>query len=264
VPTKKPVAKTTTAKTTTAKTAKKPAAKATPKKSPPRTARAAPAPAPERVAQLLSLLEELYPDARTALAYRTPLELLVATILSAQCTDERVNRVTPELFAKYPDAAALAAAPTASLEAIIHSTGFFRAKARSIQGACKHLVKHHGGEVPRAMEAMLELPGVARKTANVVLGNAYGLATGIVVDTHVKRLAERLGLSAEQDPEKIERDLQAIVPEPAWIVFSHQLILHGRAVCVARKPRCAECRLAPSCPSAEHHGAVRRFAPRGE
>jgi endonuclease-3 len=207
-------------------------------------------PDPVRVARILALLEESYPKATTALGYRSPLQLLCATILSAQCTDVRVNQVTPMLFAKFPDAASLAAAPAAELEEIIHSTGFFRAKAKSIKATCKLLAERHGGEVPRTMEAMLELRGVARKTANVVLGNAYGLTTGIVVDTHVRRLAERLGLSGQEDPEKIERELMAIIPEARWIAFSHQLILHGRAICVARKPRCGECPLAPHCPSA--------------
>jgi endonuclease-3 len=228
---------------------KKPAARTSEARKP-ATKKTTPPPNPERVARILALLAERYPSASTALEYRDPLQLLVATILSAQCTDERVNQVAPVLFAKYPDAAALASAPIAELEKIIHSTGFFRAKAKSIQTACKALVARHGGEVPRTMEEMLELRGVARKTANVVLGNAYGLATGIVVDTHVRRLAERLGLSAQQDPEKIERELMAIIPEARWIAFSHELILHGRAICGARKPRCGECPLAPHCPSA--------------
>ena len=196
-------------------------------------------------------LDPLYEGATTALDWQTPVQLLVATILSAQCTDERVNKVTPALFQAYPTASALAAAPIEDLEEAVRSTGFFRNKARSIQGSCSILVKRHGGEIPREMDALLELPGVARKTANVVLGTAYGLATGVVVDTHVKRLAGRLGWSTYDDPIKIERDLMALVPKARWIRLSHQLILHGRAVCQSRKPRCGACSLADVCPSAE-------------
>lgn len=209
----------------------------------------------QRVAAILALLEQHYPNPTTALVHQDPLQLLVATILSAQCTDERVNQVTPVLFAAYSDAQALAEAPLEELERIIHSTGFFRAKARSIQGASRALVAEHGGKVPRTMEAMVALPGVARKTANVVLGSAYGLATGVVVDTHVKRLAGRLGLSAHTDPVKIERDLMQVLPQDKWIDAGHQLILHGRAICQARKPRCEQCPLAPHCPSARPEGA---------
>lgn len=208
-------------------------------------------PAPERVAAILRLLDQHYPGATTALRWETPLQLLVATILSAQCTDERVNRVTPALFARFPDAAALAAAPLEELESLIRTTGFFHNKARSIKEACRLLAERHAGEVPPSMDALLELPGVARKTANVVLGTAHRLPTGIVVDTHVKRVASRLGLTAEQDPEKIERELMKLVPVERWISFSHQLILHGRAICQARKPLCQQCPLAPHCPSAE-------------
>jgi endonuclease-3 len=213
-------------------------------------ARPALAPDPARVERILELLAAAYPDARTALHWETPVQLLVATILSAQCTDERVNQVTPVLFAAYPTAAALAAAPRAAIEEIIRSTGFFHNKAKAIQGACKILAAQHGGEVPRDLEQLVQLPGVARKTANVVLGSAYGLPTGIAVDTHVARLAGRLGLSTESDPEKIERDLMRLIPQARWIAFSLQMILHGRAVCQARKPRCAECSLASWCPSA--------------
>lgn len=206
------------------------------------------APDPVRVAAVLEQLRELYPDARCALNHASPLQLLVATILSAQCTDERVNRVTPSLFAKYPDAAAFANAAPGELEAAIHSTGFFRQKAKSIREACADLVARYGGEVPRSLEQLVALRGVGRKTANVVLGNAYGIASGIVVDTHVARLANRLGFTNESDPVKIEFALQPLVAREFWTLFSHWLILHGRAVCIARKPRCSECPLAPHCP----------------
>lgn len=206
------------------------------------------APDPVRVATLLDLLREAHPDAKCALNHASPLQLLVATILSAQCTDERVNMVTPTLFAKYPDAAALAKANPKDLEAAIHSTGFFRQKAKSIREAAADLVAKHGGEVPRTLEELVALRGVGRKTANVVLGNAYGIESGIVVDTHVTRLANRLGLTNETDPVKIEFALQPLVPRELWTLFSHWLILHGRAVCNARKPRCSECPLAPHCP----------------
>jgi endonuclease-3 len=175
---------------------------------------------------------------------------LVATILSAQCTDKRVNEVSGELFARYPDARAFAEARLPELEQRIRSTGFFRNKAKSIHGACQVLVDEHGGVVPRSMEDLLRLPGVARKTANVVLGTAYGIAEGIVVDTHVARLAQRLGLSAERQPVKIEGDLMRLVPRSRWIRFAHQMVWHGRRVCLARWPGCATCTLAPHCPSA--------------
>ena len=206
------------------------------------------APDPVRVRALLDGLRELYPDARCALDHRTPLELLVATILSAQCTDERVNKVTPALFATYRDAAAFAAADPAALEQAIHSTGFFRNKAKAIREACADIVAKHGGEVPRTLEELIALRGVGRKTANVVLGNAYGIASGIVVDTHVGRLAVRLGLTAETDPVKVEFALLPLVPRESWTLFSHWLILHGRAVCNARKPLCSRCPLAAHCP----------------
>lgn len=205
-------------------------------------------PDPVRIGALLELLAESYPDARCALDHASPLQLLVATILSAQCTDERVNLVTPALFARWPDAAALAGAEPAALEAAIHSTGFFRQKARSIREACADIVARHGGEVPRTMDALTALRGVGRKTANVVLGNAYGLSEGIVVDTHVTRLANRLGFTRETDATKIEAALMPLVPRERWTVFSHWLILHGRAVCNARKPRCSACPLAAHCP----------------
>jgi len=205
------------------------------------------APDPVRVRAVIEQLQELYPDARCALDFRTPLELLVATILSAQCTDERVNKVTPALFATYPDAAAFAAADPAALEKAIHSTGFFRNKAKSIREASADIVAKHGGQVPRTLEALTALRGVGRKTANVVLGNAYGVP-GVVVDTHVTRLSHRLGLTNETDPVKIEFALMPLVPRELWTLFSHWLILHGRAVCNARKPLCSQCPLSPHCP----------------
>jgi endonuclease-3 len=204
-------------------------------------------PDPARVAALLEILDRSYPGATTALHHENPLQLLVATILSAQCTDERVNRTTPALFARFPDAASLAAAPQAELEVLIRSTGFFRNKARSIRECCADIVARHGGEVPRTIEALVALRGVGRKTANVVLGNAYGIP-GIVVDTHVQRLSQRLGLTGEIDPVKIELALMPLVPRERWTAFSHWLILHGRQVCAARKPRCSACALAPHCP----------------
>jgi endonuclease III len=200
-----------------------------------------------RAAAVAAILERLYPDARTPLAHANALQLLVATILSAQCTDARVNLVTPGLFARFPDAAALAGADRAELEELIRSTGFYRNKAKAIQGCCAAIVERHGGEVPRDLEALVELPGVGRKTANVVRGSAYGLP-GIVVDTHVQRLAHRLGFTAERDPVKIEFALQPLLPEARWSAFSLWLIFHGRRVCVARKPRCSICPLSPHCP----------------
>jgi len=202
---------------------------------------------PERVAAILGILERLYPDARSALNFQNPLQLLIATILSAQCTDQRVNQVTPALFERYPDAAAFAAAPQEELEAMIRSTGFFRNKARAIRECCADLVAHHHGQVPRTLEALTALKGVGRKTANVVLGNAFGIA-GLVVDTHVTRVSRRLGLTREGDAVKIEFDLMRQVPEEKWSLFSHWLILHGRQVCIARKPRCSVCALLPHCP----------------
>ncbi|HVP40208.1 MAG TPA: endonuclease III [Candidatus Saccharimonadales bacterium] len=214
--------------------------------------RPAPIPAwtPERVAELLARLKHLHPDAKCSLDHVHPLQLLVATILSAQCTDERVNIVTPGLFRKYPTAADLAAAPRAELEAEIRSTGFFRAKARSIQECCRDLVAKHGGQVPRTMEELTALRGVGRKTANVVLGNAYGIP-GVVVDTHVGRLARRLGLTQNEDPVKVELDLMEVIPREEWTLFSHLLIHHGRRVCPARKPHCSRCALADLCPRVE-------------
>ncbi len=207
----------------------------------------------ERTADMIDRLAALYPDARCALEYRNPLQLLVATILSAQCTDIRVNMVTPLLFARFPDAAALAAAAIGDIEKIIRSTGFFRVKAQAIQQTARQLVQKHGGKVPDTMEELTGLRGVGRKTANVVLGNAFGKNVGIVVDTHVGRLSRRLGLiptAIGTQPEKIEQRLLVLVPQPKWTLFSHLLILHGRQVCRARKPDCNHCVLAELCPSA--------------
>ncbi len=210
-----------------------------------------PRPKQEWVDEVLAFLEGTHPEVTTALDWRRPLELLIATILSAQCTDERVNMVTPVLFERYPEAADIAAAPREDIEEVIHSTGFFRAKARSIQGACEMITQKPGGEVPAEMDALLELPGVARKTANVVLGTAFGITSGVVVDTHVKRLSGRLGFTGQIDPKKIEQDLMKILPQERWIKAAHQLILHGRALCSARKPKCELCALAARCPAAE-------------
>ena len=192
-------------------------------------------------------LQKLYPDAHCALHFRTPLELLIATILSAQCTDQRVNMVTPALFARYPDADAYATADPKELERLIQSTGFFRNKARNIIQCCQQIVEHHGGEVPRTMAELVALPGVGRKTANVILGNAYGVP-GIPVDTHVSRLSLRMGLTVHTDPVKIEHDLMELVPKKDWTMFGHQMIFHGRQVCHARKPDCVTCTLASFCP----------------
>ena len=200
-----------------------------------------------RIAGILRRLNEMYPDATCALVHRNPWELLVATILSAQCTDKRVNLVTPGLFAKYPTPRDFAAVKPEVLAEDIRSTGFFNNKAKSIVGAAKKVVGDFGGKVPRTIEEMLTIPGAARKTANVVLGTAYGIASGVVVDTHVQRISARLDLTKETDPVKIERDLMKIVPRERWILFSHQLILHGRALCVARAPKCGECRLNSLC-----------------
>ena len=193
-------------------------------------------------------LAAAYPDAGCELDFANPFELLVATILSAQCTDARVNTVTPALFARFPDARALGAAAPEELEALIRSTGFFHNKAKSLLGMARAVVERHGGEVPAAMDALTSLPGVGRKTANVVLGTAFGVATGVVVDTHVARLARRLGLTAEDEPEKIERDLMDLFPASGWVALGHRLILHGRRVCHARTPACDGCPLAPLCP----------------
>jgi endonuclease-3 len=203
----------------------------------------------ERVEQLVKALPKVYPNAHCELDFRTPLELLVATILSAQCTDKRVNAVTPGLFAKYRSAADYAKAPSATLEKLIRSTGFFRSKTKSIRGAAAAIVAEHGGNVPDTMEKLNGLPGVGRKTANVVLGNAFGKDEGIVVDTHVVRLSHRLRLTPQTDPEKIERDLMKLVPRPHWTNWSHWLIWHGRRRCFARKPDCHHCEIFRLCPS---------------
>jgi len=201
--------------------------------------------------QIYSRLETAYPDAKCALDFANPLQLLVATILSAQSTDKTVNTVTPALFRKYKTAKQFAEADVAELEKMIHSTGFFRNKAKSVQGACRLIVEKHGGQVPREMDQLLELPGVARKTANVVLGVAFGIAEGVVVDTHVQRLSGRLKLSKESRPEKIETDLMELFPRDKWIHLSHLLIHHGRAVCDARKPKCLKCPIEDLCSSAD-------------
>jgi endonuclease-3 len=202
---------------------------------------------PRRVRAILEKLDQAYPAATCALTHENPFQLLVSTILSAQCTDERVNQVTPALFRKYTKPEALAYAHPRELEQEIRPTGFFRNKTKSIMGASKKIVEEFGGAVPRTMEEILTLPGVARKTANVVLGTAYGISSGIVVDTHVQRLSRRLDLTKNTDPRKIEQDLLAVIPKEKWILFSHQLIWHGRRVCQARKPRCLECTLEPLC-----------------
>jgi endonuclease-3 len=200
-----------------------------------------------RVSEILNKLDEMYPNVTCALVHRTPWELLVATILSAQSTDKMVNQVTPGLFKKYPTIQDFAALRPEVLARDIHSTGFFNNKSKSVVGAAKKILADFGGQVPRTMEEMLTIPGAARKTSNVVLGTAYGIASGVVVDTHVQRISRRLDLTKNTDPVKIERDLEKIIPKERWILFSHQIIHHGRALCTARKPRCAECKLEPLC-----------------
>lgn len=207
--------------------------------------------APERVAALLDALQKTYPHVVCALDHRNAWELTVATILSAQCTDARVNLTTPQLFREFPTPEAMAAAPLPVLEKLLGSLSFFRMKSKSVQGAAKVLLSRFDGEVPRTMDEMLELPGVARKTANVVLGSWYGIPSGVVVDTHVLRLSKRLELTAQDEPVKVEQDLQKIIPQPRWIQFSHELIHHGRQICIARKPRCADCSLEHLCNSAD-------------
>jgi endonuclease-3 len=201
----------------------------------------------QRAGKILRHLDRLYPDATCALHHQDPWQLLVATILSAQCTDKRVNEVTPGLFRKYPTLRDFAAVSQEELAADIRSTGFFNNKAKSVIGAARTILRDFGGQVPQTMDEMLTLPGVARKTANVVLGTAFGIDSGIVVDTHVQRIARRLDLSRQTDPVKIERDLMRVVPRPKWILFSHQVTLHGRGLCPARKPRCPACPLDPIC-----------------
>jgi len=207
-------------------------------------------PAKERIGKIIKLLRRRYPRSRTALEFRSPLQILVATILAAQCTDQKVNQITPALFRKYPTAEAFAAADRAELEAVIRPTGFFRNKAKSIIGATRKIVEEFGGRVPANMADLVTLPGVARKTANIVLSSGYGIAEGIAVDTHVKRLSGRLGLSRQLDPEKIEKDLLKLVPKKDWLDFNYMVVNHGRKICQARKPRCPECVLQKLCPSA--------------
>jgi endonuclease III len=204
---------------------------------------------PERMEKIFAALDRLFPQAECALRHENAFQLLVATILSAQCTDERVNKVTPELFQQFPAPKDYVALPQEELEQIIRSTGFFRNKAKSIIGAATKITQDFGGQVPRTMEELLSLPGVARKTANVVLGTAFGIAEGVVVDTHVLRIATRLKLTHETSPEKVEQDLMKLVPKDRWISFSHQVIWFGRKVCFARKPLCVECPLETTCDS---------------
>ncbi|MGO8744631.1 MAG: endonuclease III [Thermoguttaceae bacterium] len=199
-------------------------------------------------ANVVKILKQEYPDVTCALHFSNPLELLVATILSAQCTDQRVNVVTKDLFRKYPSAADYAAAPLEELEKDIQSTGFFRNKAKCIKAACETIARQFGGKVPREMPSLVELPGVGRKTANVVLGTAYEIASGIVVDTHVTRLSRRMGLTKQKDAVKIELELMSKIPSGEWIMFSHRMIHHGRRICTARKPKCGECPLGEICP----------------
>ena len=203
----------------------------------------------ERAADIHDLLLAEYPDAKCALHHSSPFELAVATILSAQCTDARVNMVTPELFRRYPDPESLAAALPAELEEVIRSTGFFRNKTRSLIGMATALVEDHGGELPRTMKELSALPGIGRKTANVVLGNAFGIDEGVVVDTHVKRLSGRMGFTAEKNPNRIEKDLMELFPRRVWTMLAHLLIYHGRRICPARKPRCNRCAVSHLCPS---------------
>jgi endonuclease-3 len=214
----------------------------------------------QRALEILIRLKRLYPDARCSLDYKTPFQLLVATILSAQCTDERVNMVTPELFRRFPDPPSMATASIAELEELVRSTGFYRNKAKNIQGAATTIVSQFHSQVPQRMEDLLTLPGVARKTANVVLAHAFGINAGVTVDTHVKRLSGRLGLTKETEPGKIERDLMKLLPQPDWENWSIRLIYHGRAVCNARKPLCERCDLADLCPSVSLGSAPQSIA----
>ncbi len=231
---------------------------AAPKVAKPRPARPKPSPtpaanplAPERVGAILGRLDQLYPAVTCALEHQSAWHLLVATILSAQCTDERVNKVTPALFAKYPTVHHFAALKPEELEPDVRSTGFFRNKSKSVVGAAQRVVSEYGGEVPDDMERLLTLPGVARKTANVVLGTWFKKAVGVVVDTHVHRISRRLELTTQADPGKIEQDLMRIIPQERWIAFAHQIIWHGRKLCMARNPRCADCSLEPLCHAAD-------------
>jgi endonuclease-3 len=203
----------------------------------------------KRRRRILQGLAALYPDANCALNHRNSFELLVATILSAQSTDKLVNQITPALFQKYPTPEALANATLPDIEQAIRQTGFFRNKAKNLKGCAEALVRDHGGVVPQTMEELVKLPGVGRKTANVILGTAFGINAGVVVDTHVQRLSKRLGFTNEETPEKIEQEMMRMIPQEEWTVFSHRMIQHGRLVCVARSPKCAICRLAENCPS---------------
>jgi endonuclease-3 len=210
----------------------------------------------QRVLEVLTRLKRLYPDATCSLDYETPVQLLVATILSAQCTDERVNKVTPTLFARFPTAEALATAAPEELETLVKSTGFYRNKAKNIRAACQKIMAEFDGQVPQRMEELISLPGVARKTANVVMAHAFGINAGVTVDTHVKRLSNRLGFTRHDNPVKIERDLMKLLPQPDWENWSIRLIYHGRAVCMARNPACDRCELADLCPSAKVSSAA--------
>ncbi|MFW6160345.1 MAG: endonuclease III [Acidobacteriota bacterium] len=205
----------------------------------------------ERIKKIISLLREKYPQSRTALHYKNPLQLLVATILSAQCTDAKVNQITPRLFEKYPTASDLAEADREELEKIIRPTGFYRNKAKSIQEAAAVIEKEFSGQVPDTMDKLVKLPGVARKTANIILSSVFRKAEGIAVDTHVKRLAGRLGLSREKNPDKIEKDLMSLIPREDWLDFNYMLVNHGRKICQAKNPNCSQCILQQLCPSAE-------------
>jgi endonuclease-3 len=242
-----PTARKTTAKKRPAKATNKAAAKAPAKKH----AKPELKTSPERIAKIIAGLGKAYPGATCALVHSNPWELLVATILSAQCTDARVNMVTPTLFRRFPTPAAMAKASLPEIEELIRTTGFFHNKAKSISGAAKGVVERFGGKVPQTMDELLSLSGVARKTGNVVLGVAYGIADGIVVDTHVLRLTRRLELTLNTEPKKVEQDLIRIIPKDHWIEFSHELILHGRAICIARKPRCADCTIEKECNSSD-------------
>jgi len=241
------------------KSTKKPIHKSVPAKTPTKKASAKSSPAaarkralaPERIAAILDLLRQAYPNVECALLHRNAWELLVATILSAQCTDARVNMVTPVLFKTFPTPKDLAAAPIDDIKEIIRTTGFYNNKAKSIQGAARKIIADFHGKVPQKMEELLTVPGAARKTANVVLGVAYGIAVGVVVDTHVLRLSRRLELTTNTTPEKVEQDLMKIIPQDRWIDFSHELIHHGRQVCIARKPRCVDCPLEKVCNSGD-------------
>lgn len=205
----------------------------------------------KRLQSIIRLLDKYYPGAHCALTHSNPLELLIATILSAQCTDERVNQVTPKLFAQFPDVKSYAQADLLQLEMLIRPTGFYKNKAKNIKMCCQMLLAEFGGEIPQNIDDLVRLPGVGRKTANVVLGNAFNIASGVVVDTHVRRISNRLGLVREMNPEKVEQSLNDLVPRKQWVMFSHWLIFHGRQVCKARKPQCATCFLEKHCPQGE-------------